>query len=210
MNFCFHFVSDINLQSCHLDDCIYNLSIVPILQTNVLSSNPVRARYTHTTLCDKVFHWLATCRWFSPVSSTNKTDRHDITEILLKMALNTIKPLQPNRFCSDEELKRAEFMIVRKFDSCADFFNFPWCCARPLPNIWGKAMTFSTFFKMSKLPIKIMTTEHEYQQCQRHIFLTETLQHRSYQKHALDVHPCSEGSTLFPVGRRGGGYDFLK
>ena len=27
----------------------------------------------------------------SPVSSTNKTDRHDITEILLKVALNTIK-----------------------------------------------------------------------------------------------------------------------
>jgi hypothetical protein len=25
------------------------------------------------------------------VSSTNKTDRHDITEILLKVALNTIK-----------------------------------------------------------------------------------------------------------------------
>jgi hypothetical protein len=29
--------------------------------------------------------------WFSPVSSTNTTDRHDITEILLKVALNTIK-----------------------------------------------------------------------------------------------------------------------
>jgi len=31
--------------------------------------------------------------WFSPgilVSSTNTTDRHDITEILLKVALNTI------------------------------------------------------------------------------------------------------------------------
>jgi hypothetical protein len=31
--------------------------------------------------------------WFSPgtpVSSTNKTDRHDITEILFKVALNTI------------------------------------------------------------------------------------------------------------------------
>jgi hypothetical protein len=27
---------------------------------------------------------------FSPVSSTNKTDRHDITEILLKMVINTI------------------------------------------------------------------------------------------------------------------------
>ena len=32
--------------------------------------------------------------WFSqdtPVSSTNKTDHHDITEVLLKVALNTIK-----------------------------------------------------------------------------------------------------------------------
>ena len=27
-----------------------------------------------------------------PLSSTNKTDRHDITEILLKVALSTIKP----------------------------------------------------------------------------------------------------------------------
>ena len=46
-----------------------------------------------TTLCDKVCQWLAAGRWFSlgtPVSSTNKTDRHDITEILLKVALNTI------------------------------------------------------------------------------------------------------------------------
>jgi ABC-type oligopeptide transport system ATPase subunit len=35
-----------------------------------------------------------TYRWYSlgiPVSSTNKTDRHDITEILLKVALNTTK-----------------------------------------------------------------------------------------------------------------------
>ena len=29
-------------------------------------------------------------RWFSPVSSTNKYNLHDITEILLKVALNTI------------------------------------------------------------------------------------------------------------------------
>jgi hypothetical protein len=36
-----------------------------------------------TTLCDKVCQWLATGRWFSPgppISSTNKTDCHDITE----------------------------------------------------------------------------------------------------------------------------------
>jgi hypothetical protein len=36
--------------------------------------------------------------WLSqgtPVSSTNKTDRHDITEILLKVALNTINQTKP-------------------------------------------------------------------------------------------------------------------
>jgi len=47
-----------------------------------------------TTLCDKFCQWLATGRWFSPgppVFSTNKTECHDIIEILLKMALNPIK-----------------------------------------------------------------------------------------------------------------------
>ena len=48
----------------------------------------IRARCT--TLFDKVCQWLATSRWFSPgppVSSTNKTDRHIITEILLNLVL---------------------------------------------------------------------------------------------------------------------------
>jgi hypothetical protein len=38
-------------------------------------------------------------RWFSPgtlVSATNKTGRHDITKILLKVALSTINPTPPN------------------------------------------------------------------------------------------------------------------
>ena len=41
-----------------------------------------------TTICDKVCQLLATGRWFSPgppASSTNITDRHDITEILLNI-----------------------------------------------------------------------------------------------------------------------------
>ena len=42
---------------------------------------------------------FATGQWFSPVSPSNKTDRHDITEILLKVALNTIKP-QKKKFTS--------------------------------------------------------------------------------------------------------------
>jgi hypothetical protein len=50
----------------------------------------------NTTLCDKVCQWLATRRWFTvdtPVSSTSNSDRHDITEILLKVVLNTITVL---------------------------------------------------------------------------------------------------------------------
>jgi hypothetical protein len=49
--------------------------------------------------------WFGICfvftdRWYSPgipVSSTNKTDRHDITQILLKVALNTTKKKQKQR-----------------------------------------------------------------------------------------------------------------
>jgi hypothetical protein len=35
--------------------------------------------------------------WFSPVSSTNTTDRHDIAEILLNVALNTTKQTNKNK-----------------------------------------------------------------------------------------------------------------
>jgi hypothetical protein len=52
---------------------------------------PLRARCT--ALCDQVCQWLTAGRWFSPgppVCSTNNTDCHDMTEILLKVALSTI------------------------------------------------------------------------------------------------------------------------
>jgi hypothetical protein len=45
-----------------------------------------------TTMHDKVYQLLAHGRWFSPdtpASSITKTGRHDIAEILLKVALNT-------------------------------------------------------------------------------------------------------------------------
>jgi len=48
-----------------------------------------------TTLCDK---WHTAGRWFSPgtlVSSFNKTDCNDITEILLKVTFNTKHPPNP-------------------------------------------------------------------------------------------------------------------
>jgi hypothetical protein len=46
--------------------------------------------------CDKVYQLLAHGRWFSPdspASSTTKTGRHDIAEILLKVVLKHNKSL---------------------------------------------------------------------------------------------------------------------
>jgi hypothetical protein len=48
---------------------------------------------------DKVYQLLAHGRWFSPgtlASSTTKTGHHDIAEILLKVALNTINKIKFN------------------------------------------------------------------------------------------------------------------
>ena len=52
-----------------------------------------------------VSDFLETGQWFSPgppVSSTNKTDCHDIAEILLKVTLNTIKPTNHQIMCLTE------------------------------------------------------------------------------------------------------------
>ena len=43
---------------------------------------------------DKVYQLLAQGRWFSPASSTTKTGRHEIAEILLKVALKHQKSNQ--------------------------------------------------------------------------------------------------------------------
>ena len=53
---------------------------------------PLRRYILNTPLCDKVCQWLGASRWCflgTPVSSPNMADRHDMTEILLKVALNT-------------------------------------------------------------------------------------------------------------------------
>jgi hypothetical protein len=54
---------------------------------------------------DKVYQLLAHGRWFSPgtpASSTTKTGRHDIAEILLKVSLNT----KSNQIKSESAMKR--------------------------------------------------------------------------------------------------------
>jgi hypothetical protein len=63
-------------------------------QLSTKHRHKTKDRVTQTPLCDKFCQWFATGRWFYPgtlISSTNEADRHDITEILLKVALNIIK-----------------------------------------------------------------------------------------------------------------------
>ena len=62
-----------------------------------------------------------TGRWFSLgtlVSSTNKTDRHDITEILLKVALNTIT------------------LYISRILLSKQFIYYTVCCLHPLTVTW--------------------------------------------------------------------------
>ena len=76
-----------------------------------------------TTLCDKVCQWLVAGQWFSPctpVSSTNKTACHGITEILLKVALNTIK--QPKHFLGKVYL----FWIMNIHQNVFPLFSLTW------------------------------------------------------------------------------------
>ena len=72
---------------------IYMLTV--LITTNVIAFESHSGEvYSINIICQ----WLATGWWFSSgtlVSSTNKTDHHDVVEILLKVALNTIS--QTNR-----------------------------------------------------------------------------------------------------------------
>ena len=69
---------------------IYNYLCNLLIITKVVRSNPVYGKvYSIHYICQ----WLAVGLCFSPgisIFSTNNTACHDITEILLKVALNTI------------------------------------------------------------------------------------------------------------------------
>jgi hypothetical protein len=60
------------------------------ITTNVVSSNPTHVRCTRYIIMWKRLPVICGRSVCSPVSCTNKTDRHDITEILLKVALSII------------------------------------------------------------------------------------------------------------------------
>jgi len=73
-----------------------------------------------TTLCDKA---LATGLWFSlgsQVSFTNKTDRHDIPDILLKVLLSIINQIKRWCFFFGQILNIMHFLCHKEWsDSCS-------------------------------------------------------------------------------------------
>jgi hypothetical protein len=92
-------ISNSQLRKIKYGSWIYNYLCNQCLSPlNLLVRIPLKLGVFDTTLCDKDCQGHATGRWLSPgtpVSSTNKTDRNDITEILLKVTLNIIN--KPNR-----------------------------------------------------------------------------------------------------------------
>ena len=75
-------------------------SYKPIINTVCVRARLCKLQKRCTRLAsvsDKAYQLVAHGRWFSPstpASSTTKTSRHDIVEILLKVAINTIKSNQ--------------------------------------------------------------------------------------------------------------------
>jgi hypothetical protein len=85
---------------------VFNLllgAVVVVIMVVEFTTMCAISAYHHTSCEFEPRLWrgvLATDQWFSPgppVSSSNKTDHHDITEIMLKVLLNTITP---NPLCS--------------------------------------------------------------------------------------------------------------
>ena len=96
--------------------CIYNYLCNQCLSTLTLWARikPRRGVFD-TILCDIVCQWLSTGLWFSSgtlVSSTNKTDRHDITEILLS-GVKCHNPSTQNTNRVDYKLFFYEILIKR-------------------------------------------------------------------------------------------------
>jgi hypothetical protein len=76
-----------------------------MLSTTIVKSVILLQSLWRRSIIDFLFQglvgvWYLPRRWFSPgtqVFVTKTTDRHDMAEILLKVAVNTIPPLTPEK-----------------------------------------------------------------------------------------------------------------
>ena len=98
---------------------------------------------------DKVYQLLAQGRWFSqstPAPSTTKTGRHDIAEILLKVALNTKKFKFKFKFVTERMYSCLWylFMIQLKCVNKISIVHFNKCSHLSLCNRYRLEVRFSS------------------------------------------------------------------
>ena len=113
------------------------------ITTEVVSSNPVHGEVY------SIQHYVikfATGRWFSPVSSTNKTDLHDIIKILLKVVLNTINLTPLLLTC-----------FIRWIGCNYDYMMYRW-----ISILWVQLSTFGKLLKKIINFYYITFTWHSY------------------------------------------------
>ena len=95
--------------------------------TKVVCLNPAHGKVYLIPHYD--FIWLDAGLWFSPstpVSSTDKTDHHDINEILLKVALNTIilTTTPVSTVCFNTCFDCCRFLEVKMWLSCTHSWKY--------------------------------------------------------------------------------------
>jgi len=82
---------------------------------------------------DKVYQLLAHGRWLSPASSTTNTGRHDLAEILLKVAVNTMNQI-------NHPLSITHYIWVSTFTSHYVIYqSMISICDLKKKMFWGKA-----------------------------------------------------------------------
>ena len=82
------------------------------ITTEIMSSNPAHGEvYSIQHYVIKFVSEMQQLGGFLWFSSTNKTDRHNITEILWKVALNTIT-LTPENIDFDEEISNKSTKVL--------------------------------------------------------------------------------------------------
>jgi hypothetical protein len=102
------------------------------------------SRSQHYMNHDEVCQWLATNQWFSPgtpVSSTNKTERHDIMEILLKVALNTINIT----IFSKLRVIHIQYKIKQHISTKAWTTQIPTKIEDKIKNLWMVSFSYTIF-----------------------------------------------------------------
>ena len=106
----------------------------------------------YTTLCDKV------CQWFSlgtPVSSTNKTGHHNVTETQLKVALSGIKHHVSTQWCPTHIVLQFCFLFL-----CLVYAMLP--VSLDCPFFISPSVFFNVYLKEKNVPPISLIHTHVY------------------------------------------------